>query len=476
MQLFLDNLKAFFETISGWVWGPIMLMLLVGTGILLTVLLKGLQFTMLGYALKQAFMPSKKHEDGEDHEGDISHFAALMTALSATIGTGNIAGVATAVVTGGPGAVFWMWMTAIFGMATKYGEGVLAVKYRVTNSKGEMSGGPMYYIEKGLGKNWKWMAVAFALFGTFASFGIGSSVQSNSVAQAVQTSFGVEPAYTGVILTVLTAIVLLGGIKGIAKAASFIVPAMAVFYVVGGIAIIAINSDVLMPAVKLIFSDAFSAQAVAGGAIGTVIRYGVARGVFSNEAGMGSAPNAAAAAEVKHPVSQGMIQMLGVFVDTIIVCSCTAFIVLTYQQPYGDLSGAALTQAAIVSQVGEWGAGFLAAILFMFAFSTVIGNYAYAESNVQFIKSHWLVTAVFRMLVLAWVYFGAVANVPLVWDMADMAMGIMAWINLVAILLLSPLAFLLLKDYTAKLKMGKDPEFKLSEHPGLKRKIKSDIW
>ena len=476
MQLFLDNLKAFFETISGWVWGPIMLMLLVGTGILLTVLLKGLQFTMLGYALKQAFVPSKKHEDGEDHEGDISHFAALMTALSATIGTGNIAGVATAVVTGGPGAVFWMWMTAIFGMATKYGEGVLAVKYRVTNSKGEMSGGPMYYIEKGLGKNWKWMAVAFALFGTFASFGIGSSVQSNSVAQAVQTSFGVEPAYTGVILTVLTAIVLLGGIKGIAKAASFIVPAMAVFYVVGGLAIIVINSDVLMPAVKLIFSDAFSAQAVAGGAIGTVIRYGVARGVFSNEAGMGSAPNAAAAAEVKHPVSQGMIQMLGVFVDTIIVCSCTAFIVLTYQQPYGDLSGAALTQAAIVSQVGEWGAGFLAAILFMFAFSTVIGNYAYAESNVQFIKSHWLVTAVFRMLVLAWVYFGAIANVPLVWDMADMAMGIMAWINLVAILLLSPLAFLLLKDYTAKLKMGKDPEFKLSEHPGLKRKIKSDIW
>ena len=265
MQWFLDNLKAFFETISGWVWGPVMLVLLVGTGILLTVMLKGLQFTMLGYALKQAFVPSKKHEDGEDHEGDISHFAALMTALSATIGTGNIAGVATAVVTGGPGAVFWMWMTAVFGMATKYGEGVLAVKYRVTNSKGEMSGGPMYYIENGLGKNWKWMALAFALFGTFASFGIGSSVQSNSVAQAVQTSFGVEPVYTGITLTVLTAIVVLGGIKGIAKAASFIVPAMAVFYVVGGISIIVINSDALMPAVKLIFSDAFSAQAVAGG-------------------------------------------------------------------------------------------------------------------------------------------------------------------------------------------------------------------
>jgi amino acid carrier protein alsT len=203
---------------------------------------------------------------------------------------------------------------------------------------------------------------------------------------------------------------------------------------------------------------------------------GIKRGLYSNEAGQGSAPNAAAAAEVKHPVSQGMIQMLGVFVDTIIVCSCTAFIVLVYQQPYGDLSGAELTQAAIISQVGAWGADFLAIILFMFAFSTVIGNYAYAESNVQFIKSHWLLTALFRMMVLGWVYFGAVANVPLVWDMADMAMGTMAWINLVAILLLSPLAFLLLRDYTSKLKMGKDPVFKLSEHPGLKRKIKSDIW
>lgn len=203
---------------------------------------------------------------------------------------------------------------------------------------------------------------------------------------------------------------------------------------------------------------------------------GIKRGTCIPTRRVWVAPNAAAAAEVKHPVSQGMIQMLGVFVDTIIVCSCTAFIILIYQQPYGDLSGAALTQAAIVSQVGQWGAGFLAVILFMFAFSTVIGNYAYAESNVQFIKSHWLITAVFRMLVLAWVYFGAVANVPLVWDMADMAMGIMAWINLVAILLLSPLAFMLLRDYTAKLKMGKDPEFKLSEHPGLKRRIKSDVW
>ena len=415
MQFFLDNLKAFFETISGWVWGPIMLVLLVGTGILLTVLLKGLQFTMLGYALKQAFVPSKKHEDGEDHEGDISHFAALMTALSATIGTGNIAGVATAVVTGGPGAVFWMWMTAIFGMATKYGEGVLAVKYRVTNSKGEMSGGPMYYIEKGLGKNWKWMAVAFALFGTFASFGIGSSVQSNSVAQAVQTSFGVEPAYTGMILTVLTAIVLLGGIKGIAKAASFIVPAMAVFYVVGGIAIIVINSDVLMPAVKLIFSDAFSAQAVAGGAIGTVIRYGVARGVFSNEAGMGSAPIAAAAAKTDHPVRQALVSMTGTFLDTIVTIG-----------------------------------------LIFFAYSTILGWCYYGEKCAVYVFGEKF-AGLYRVGYVSSVMLGTVLSLDLVWLASDTFNGLMALPNLIALLLMAKVIVNETRDFKQKIKNGELP-------------------
>ena len=257
-------------------------------------------------------------------------------------------------------------------------------------------------------------------------------------------------------------------------------PLMATLYLLMALYIIITNISLIPHVFGQIFDSAFNFEAAGGGLLGGLISQtmmiGIKRGLYSNEAGQGSAPNAAAAAEVKHPVSQGMIQMLGVFVDTIIVCSCTAFIVLVYQQPYGDLSGAELTQAAIISQVGAWGADFLAIILFMFAFSTVIGNYAYAESNVQFIKSHWLLTALFRMMVLGWVYFGAVANVPLVWDMADMAMGTMAWINLVAILLLSPLAFLLLRDYTSKLKMGKDPVFKLSEHPGLKRKIKSDIW
>jgi len=285
----MQNLQSLMETLSGWVWGPYMLVLIVGTGIFLTFRLLFWQFRMLPLAFKQVF---GKHPD---HSGDISQFASLMTALSATIGTGNIAGVATACVLGGPGAVFWMWMTALFGMATKYGEGVLAVKYRVKNEKGEMSGGPMYYIERGL--KWKWLALIFALFGTLASFGIGSSVQSNTVALAVENSLGIETWMTGIIITAFSALVILGGIKSISKASSVIVPIMAVGYVAGGLIIIFNNLELVVPAHKMIFTYAFTGEAAVGGAIGAAIRYGVARGVFSNEAGMGSAPIAAAAAK-----------------------------------------------------------------------------------------------------------------------------------------------------------------------------------
>ena len=462
MQLFLENLKAFFETVSGWVWGPVMLVLLVGTGVLLTVMLKGLQFSMLGYALKQAFMPQKTTDDGEDHEGDISHFAALMTALSATIGTGNIAGVATAVVTGGPGAVFWMWMTAIFGMATKYAEGVLAVKYRVTNSKGEMSGGPMYYIEKGLGKNWKWMALAFALFGTFASFGIGSSVQSNSVAQAVQTSFGVEPGYTGVVLTILTAIVVLGGIKGIAKAASFIVPAMAVFYVLGGIAIIAVNAGLLAPAVKLIFSDAFSAQAVAGGAIGTMIRYGVARGVFSNEAGMGSAPIAAAAAKTDHPVRQALVSMTGTFLDTIVVCSITGIVLVMGLLGAGgefvkpELSGAALTTVTFQKMLPGFGGWVVTIGLIFFAYSTILGWCYYGEKCAAYVFGEKS-ASLYRVFYVASVMLGTVLSLDLVWLASDTFNGLMALPNLIALLLMAKVIVRETQDFKKKIRSGELP-------------------
>ena len=336
------------------------------------------------------------------------------------------------------------------------------MKYRVTNSKGEMSGGPMYYIEKGLGKNWKWMAVAFALFGTFASFGIGSSVQSNSVAQAVQTSFGVEPAYTGVILTVLTAIVLLGGIKGIAKAASFIVPAMAVFYVVGGIAIIVINSDVLMPAVKLIFSDAFSAQAVAGGAIGTVIRYGVARGVFSNEAGMGSAPIAAAAAKTDHPVRQALVSMTGTFLDTIVVCSITGIVLVMGLLGAGgefvkpELSGAALTTVTFQKMLPGIGGWIVTIGLIFFAYSTILGWCYYGEKCAVYVFGEKF-AGLYRVGYVSSVMLGTVLSLDLVWLASDTFNGLMALPNLIALLLMAKVIVNETRDFKQKIKNGELP-------------------
>ena len=471
---FTEWLHGWVGTINDPMWSYLVYMLL-GTGIFFTIATGFVQFRLLGRSIKEMIGGRKQ---GDDPHG-ITPFQAFVTGLASRVGVGNIAGVAIAIKLGGPGAVFWMWVTALIGMSSAFVESSLAQLFKVRDyDNHHFRGGPAYYITQGLGQ--KWLGILFALSLIFCFGFVFEAVQTNTIADTTKAAWGWDQHYIGVALVILTAPIIFGGIRRVSKAAEIIVPLMAVLYLVIALFIIATNISLIPDVFGQIFSNAFNFDSAAGGFLGglisTTMMQGIKRGLYSNEAGMGSAPNAAAAAEVKHPVSQGMIQMLGVFVDTIIVCSCTAFIILIYQQPYGDLSGAALTQAAIVSQVGEWGAGFLAVILFMFAFSTVIGNYAYAESNVQFIKSHWLVTAVFRMLVLAWVYFGAVANVPLVWDMADMAMGIMAWINLVAILLLSPLAFLLLKDYTAKLKMGKDPEFKLSEHPGLKRKIKSDIW
>lgn len=458
----MEALKQFFEVVSGWVWGPVMLILLVGTGVLLTILLKGLQFSMLGYALKQAFFPHSKKADGSDHEGDISHFGALMTALSATIGTGNIAGVATAVAVGGPGAVFWMWVTAIFGMATKYGEGVLAVKYRVVNKKGEMSGGPMYYIEKGLGNNWKWMAYAFALFGTVASFGIGSSVQSNSVAQAVHTSFNINPSYTGIVLTILTAVVVLGGIRGIAKASSVIVPIMAVFYVLGGLVIILMHLDLVGPAVSLIMNDAFTGQAAAGGALGVVIRYGVARGVFSNEAGMGSAPIAAAAAKTDHPVRQALVSMTGTFLDTIIVCSITGIVLVMGLMGAGgeflkpELSGAALTTVTFQQLLPGWGGLIVTIGLIFFAYSTILGWCYYGEKCATYVFGDSFAN-IYRVIYVATVMLGTVLSLDLVWLAADTFNGLMAIPNLIALLLLAKVIVSETRDFKHKIKTGELP-------------------
>ncbi|AZU63856.1 alanine/glycine:cation symporter family protein [Neobacillus mesonae] len=421
----------FLNWLSGIVWGPPTLILIVGTGLLLTLRLGFYQFFSLPYALKLAF--SKKDQD-HTSEGDISHFQSLMTALAATIGTGNIAGVATAVVLGGPGAVLWMWVTALVGMATKYAEAILAVKYRTVGKNGLMAGGPMYYIEKGLG--WKWLAVLFALFGSIAAFGIGSSVQSNSVAAAVENSFGLNPWITGIILTIFTALVILGGIQSIGRVTSIFVPFMAIFYVLGGLAIIVMNLDLVPHALGLIFSDAFSGQAVAGGAIGSVIRYGVARGVFSNEAGMGSAPIAAAAAKTDHPGRQALISMTGTFLDTIVVCSITGITLVMGGMFMDDkLTGAALTTETFNKLLP--GGGWIVTIgIILFAYSTVLGWAYYGEKCFEYLFGNKSIT-IYRVVYVATVLIGAGMNLGLVWTIADIFNALMAIPNLIGLVFLS---------------------------------------
>ena len=446
----MEALQNFFDWLGGYVWGAPLLILLGGTAIYLSFRLLFLQVHMLPMALKQAFSPPKEHE--KDHEGDISHFGALMTALSATIGTGNIAGVATAIVSGGPGAVFWMWITAFFGMATKYGEAVLAVKYRITNDKGEMSGGPMYYIERGLGI--KWLAVLFALFGVLASFGIGSSVQANSVAQAIHASFHIDPWITGVVLTVLTAVVVLGGIQSISKATSFIVPFMAIVYVVGGLAIIFIHYDKVIPAIELICRSAFGLDAVVGGAIGTAIRYGVARGVFSNESGMGSAPIAAAAAKTDHPCRQALVSMTGTFLDTLVVCSITG-IVLVIGGLYatsGD-TGAALTSHTFNDLLPGPGGWLVTFGLVFFAYSTILGWCYYGEKCAAYLGGEKVVP-IYRVIYVVTVLLGAGVNLGLVWAAADVFNGLMAVPNLIALLLLSNVIVSETRDFIQKRRSG----------------------
>lgn len=429
----MEAFSALIGTINGFVWGPWMLVLLVGTGIFLSLRLGFLQFSSLPYALKLAFSPARQDKKSK---GDISHFQALMTALAATIGTGNIVGVATAVVLGGPGAVFWMWITAVFGMATKYGEGVLAVKYRVTDEKGEMAGGPMYYIEKGMGQ--KWLAYIFAFFGAFAAFGIGNMVQANSVAGAVHDTFGVSTWITGLILTVLTAAVILGGIKSIGKATGIIVPFMAVFYVLAGLIIILINIDKVPAAFSIIFSSAFNLQAGFGALIGSTIRYGVARGVFSNEAGLGSAPIAAAAAKTDHPCRQALVSMTGTFLDTIIVCTITG-LTLVMAGLYPGLEkaqAAALTSRSFDSFFPGIGSLIVTIGLVFFAYSTVLGWSYYGEKCFYYLVGRKGIIF-YRILFSLAVLVGATRELSLVWDIADTLNGAMAIPNLIALLALS---------------------------------------
>ncbi|MBF9017503.1 alanine:cation symporter family protein [Oceanispirochaeta sp. M2] len=425
-----------------------MIIFLVGTGILLSVGTRFVQFRKLGKAFRLLF--SKDHAG----TGDITPFQALMTSLSATIGTGNIAGVATAIALGGPGAVFWMWMTAAFGGATKFGEAVLAIKYRETNDKGEQSGGPMYYIKNGMkdkfGGNWGWLGWLFAFFGVFASFGIGSMVQSNSVAAALNTGFDIPPLWTGIILTVLTALVIVGGIKSIAKVTSKIVPLMALFFVAGSLAVLVGQASRIPAAFSMIFSNAFNSSAVTGGLVGTVIRLGVARGVFSNEAGLGSAPIAHAASSNNNPYTQGLIASLGSFIDTLIICTMTALVILVsglvsigadgMMTVVDGLNGAALTTRAFDASLPGIGKYLVSLGLIFFAFSTILGWYYYGSKCLEYIAGTKSIV-VYKVLFLASALVGTVLKIGIVWDLSDTFNGLMALPNLIALIALSTIIF-----------------------------------
>lgn len=454
----MELLNNIISQVNAFAWGGIMIIFLVGTGFVLTVGTRAVQFRKLGYAFKLLF--SKDFEG----EGDITPFQALMTSLAATIGTGNIAGVAGAIAAGGPGAVFWMWVTAAFGGATKYGEALLAIKYRTTNERGEKSGGPMYYIKEGMqdkyGGNWAWLGWAFALFGTVASFGIGNMVQANSVAQSLNISIGVSPVVSGIIIAIATALVILGGIQSIGKVTEKIVPLMAVIYIVGALAILFKNAELIPAAFGMIFGNAFSAKAVGGGLFGTVIRFGVARGVFSNEAGLGSAPIAHAASTNNDPVRQGIIGSLGSFIDTLIVCSMTALVILvsglvTLDPVTGlmsiqdGLSGAALTTTAFDMAFPGFGGLIVSFGLVFFAFSTILGWYYYGSKCLEYIAGVKAID-IYKWVWIALVFFGAIFKVGIVWNLSDTFNGLMAIPNLIALLALAPVIFSMTSEWEKK--------------------------
>lgn len=430
------KLVEFFSAISGYVWGPPMLILLVGTGVYLTIILKGLQFRGLIYSLYLALI---KRKETEASEGDITHFQALMTALAATVGTGNIAGVATAITLGGPGALFWMWITGLFGMATKYAEAVLAVKYRVVDKFGTMSGGPMYYISNGLG--WKWLGSLFAIFAAISAFGIGNMVQSNSVADVVQARFGVPFWATGIVLAVATALVILGGIKSIARVTEILVPFMIVLYMLGALVVVAVNYAAIPETFGLVFKHAFSPIAATGGFAGAMlsqtIRWGVARGVFSNESGLGSSPIAAAAAQTRNPVTQALVSMTQTFIDTIVVCTFTGFVIISTNAWVSGETGAPLTAMGFTRGIpGAWGGIIVALGLIFFAYSTILGWSYYGEKSIEYLFGEVSVRP-YRVLFCIFVGFGAVAKLDLVWSVADVFNGLMAVPNLIGLLFLA---------------------------------------
>lgn len=450
MQLIND----FFASVSSFLWGWPMMILLLGTHIFMTIRLRCPQrklFTAIRLSIKR----------DKDASGDVSQFGALSTALAATIGTGNIIGVATAIALGGPGAVFWCWITGVFGIATKYAEGLLAIKYRVQTPAGKMLGGPMYALEKGLG--WKTMAILFALFTMIASFGIGNTVQANAIATIANNTYGISPWIMGAVVCGLTAAVIIGGVKSIAKVCGMLVPFMALFYIVGCIYILFVNHNYVWPAISLILKCAFSPEAAGGGFAGSsimmVARYGLARGLFSNESGLGSAPIVAAAAQTRNPVRQALVSSTGTFWDTVIICALTGIVIVSSIIAYPDISyhdGAALTKMAFgkIPYVGE---PLLSFGLLTFAFSTILGWSYYGERAVEYLKGKkW--SYVYRLLYIVAVYVGSIASLNIVWNIADCMNALMAIPNLLSLLFLNGILVHETRKYLWRDRLDKEME------------------
>ena len=452
-------------TINGLVWGVPAMILIVGTGVYMSIGIGFKQFTRFGYVLKNTI--GKAFGKHEVAEGAVTPFQALCTALAATVGTGNIAGVCGAIAIGGPGAVFWMWVSAIFGMATKYSEVTLSIKYREKNDKGDWVGGPMYYIRNGLGKSWGWLAAVFAVFGTLAAFGIGNATQANTIASSIAEAFkvfnpdvnvGTINLIVGIVLCVLAMIVYLGGIKRIGQVCELLVPVMAVVYIVAGIGVVVIRADQLPSVFAAIFKGAFQPAAIAGGLAGATmadaIKKGVGRGVFSNEAGLGSAPIAHAAADVDHPVAQGIFGIFEVFADTIVICTLTALIALcgngVQNIPYGQAANQTLTVAGFCSVYPDTIATVSVAIaLSLFAFSTILSWGLYGSRTAEFLFGAKAVKP-YQIIFCLVCIVGTTIDLSLAWDIADTLNGLMAIPNLVGVLLLSPVVFKLTKEYFAK--------------------------
>jgi len=443
----MQALQDLLDELSGIIWGEYVLIpLLALVGLYLTFGLKAMPWRLTAKAFSMLWQGRKPDAASE---GEISPFQALMTALSATIGTGNIAGVATAIYFGGPGAIFWMWVIALFGMATKYAEAVLAVKYREVDALGNHVGGPMYYIKNGLGENWAWLGMAFALFGMIAAFGIGNMVQSNTVASELYASFQVPPWITGIVMATLTGAVILGGIKRIAKVAEKLVPFMASAYILGALIIIIINISAVPAALLLIVEDAFTGTAAEGGFLGATVmmavRWGFARGIFSNEAGLGSAAIAHAAAKTNNPVRQGMIAMLGTFIDTIIICSMTALVIILTGAWDSGIKGAPMSSLAF--NTGFAGGGYIVTFgLIIFAFTTILGWSYYGERCAEYVLGIKAIMP-YRLLWVVATLTGALIKLGLVWTLADVLNGLMAIPNLIALLLLSPVIFSVTREY-----------------------------